>query len=383
MFALFKEKGKTMWSKRVFYAHLIVILLCLPMTSANALTSRLTDVKSRTLAPDTPPYSAVYGGFTYNFTVRLDPSPPKKVVFNSTEMSLLTGEALWSKWKFRNSSTELPGNPPGTLPGTFDVVRYDAGLAKGQANITKDWDDSIKDYFEVDYNNSGNSPPRPTPQYKLVWIQFVYTNYPLNYSWGTDPSPAIDPTYCGWTHTKYEDGLPFYHNNETEISKNTYLRRPITNPPGKKDINATFLDAPTRSFYWIINDSIPSPVWWRAHLYLAWWNQTNPGDVIIFYEGLEWGFDIEYKRGAKVTPNGPAPWDYGGVAGDKLDFQEGPDLNSSAVAAPVGGISTLIDISVGNLALLTPYIALDSTIIVAAVAAVAYVKHIKRKEQKQ
>jgi hypothetical protein len=47
--------------------------------------------------------------------------------------------------------------------------------------------------------------------------------------------------------------------------------------------------------------------------------------------------------------------------------------------SPVGGVVVPID----KLALLTPYIGLASTILVAAVASIVYVKHVKRREEKQ
>jgi len=50
---------------------------------------------------------------------------------------------------------------------------------------------------------------------------------------------------------------------------------------------------------------------------------------------------------------------------------------------PVGGISVPIAVSVGNTALLAPYIGLASTIIVATAATAIYVKRVKRRKEKQ
>ena len=62
-----------------------------------------------------------------------------------------------------------------------------------------------------------------------------------------------------------------------------------------------------------------------------------------------------------------------------------PEVNSTDdfafafVGAPVGGIVVPVD----KLALLAPYIALASTILVATAATTIYVKRVKRRKEKQ
>ena len=92
---------------------------------------------------------------------------------------------------------------------------------------------------------------------------------------------------------------------------------------------------------------------------------------------IEWGFEItseEIKQPGKV---GRVIYLAGGVAGNKFDQITEPGINSSITYYGVGGTV----VSVNKLALLTPYISLASTILVATVATFFYVKRIKKREQ--
>jgi hypothetical protein len=297
----------------------------------------------------------------YNFTVTLKPNPPVSCTYDKTEENIL--KSNFSSWTFNNST--------GELPGSYDIVRCDAGRAEGLYPTTPgSWEKPIQYFFEVDYNNSGSPPAIPAGG-NLTWIQFIYTNYPKIEKLS---QPYVDPQ-------PNDDDMPFYFTGDEMKNNNAFdLGLKIYNRNASQiKVNMTFYDSPARDWNGTVQKNL-NPMTWKAHLYAAVWNSTKM--VTVIYKGVEWGFQITWADLGQRAAGPAVPWNSGGVAGDK-DWIFGPDLNSTSVGgiAPVGGFT----ISIQKLKpdLLAPYIGLVFTIVVAMVATPLYVNRVKRRKDKR
>jgi hypothetical protein len=383
-----KEKGELEKKALLVAILLMIIILSLNVSLTGAQPVYNADTNGNR---DNLSYWGVYPSPTdagkdhmWRFTVTL--KALGNVTFNQAEMNLLK-IPLWKDWTFKNSTQQLPGR--------FDVVRYDVGLAKstGGPLIQNNWDDHITKFFQVDYNNTGTPPTAPVlPQgYNLTWIQIVYNNYPaLGGPPATPanepvPSPHIDPYYDDNGVQNYEDGLPFYFSN-TEMTRNNYTGDnwwvPIYNPIKGGKVNMTFYDAPSYAFSRAIDYGL-AKVSFEAHLYAAAWNRTNPGTVIVYYNGVKWGYEYSITDKGVATRGIPKTYTREGVAGDEklIEEREGNYLYENVT--PVGGNAAPITVPVDNMASLATYIALASTIIAATVASAIYVNRVKSRKKKQ
>lgn len=328
-------------SKRTFSLLSAAILFSLIVAPANAQALANKDPDNRRVS-----YVGVMpDGKTYDFIVNVDPSPASTAIYSKAEEDLLKKDfPTTDGWTFTNST--------GELPGSLDVIYYDAGLAE-QVGDDLEWD--INNHFQVDYFGA----PSLNPGWVLHWVQFVYTNYPIG-----DTSPYIDPTT--WKGAKnWEDGLPFYWTKD-ENKSNTNAA------PGVK---LRFTDRPARPFEEVVK-SFGRKVFWEAHLYLAMWDQSK--SVTIDYKGIKWGFKITALETIKAIPAGVKKYTHGGVAGDKYDWDPGERLNDTSV----GGYVVLAD----KPALLAPYfgfVGLTSAILVATFAGVVWAKRAARRKEKQ
>jgi len=330
---------------------LLAILLALTITSVNAQTLNIKDLTRRTNVQHIGVWIDPISGkwHLYDFTVKLNPDPPTSCIFDFMDNRTLSNQYML--WDFHNST--------GELPGSFDVIRYDAGRCE-QIPPTQpgNWDNPIRYFFQVNYNNSGTPPIIPSGG-NLTWIQIIYTNYPK----GGATSPYVDPR-------PDDDTAPFAYSI-TRMKNNEFFGLKIYNVADK--INMTFYDCPCRDWATIIQNQI-KPMRWKAHLYAAVWNHTKT--VTVVRKGVEWGFEISFIDKGEAKPGRNVPYVAGGVAGD-MDWILGPQLyEPHEEYAAVGGIV----ISVDKLALLAPYIALASTILVATTATAIYVKHRKEKQ---
>jgi len=301
----------TLNKKYLLFVYFAVILLYLNVFSATAglYWSNVDSNGNR----DNVPYRGICTnpkGQDHEYIFKVKLKNLDDVTFDNTEMNLLRNEPLWKTWTFQNSTQPLIGS--------FDVVRYDAGLFK-KANwpwVFKDtWDDNIKFYFQVDYDIA-NPPPLP-PGYKWAWIQIIYHNLP---EWSS--SPRVDPY-----GNNYQDGLPFYFTSN-EMTNNNFDGLTIY---GVAPTLMSFYDSPWYPLANAIkNDIKPS---FEAHLYVAAWNQAPPETVIVYYNGLKWGYDITWTdEGATPLHGDLRDHKAGGVAGDK------PGCDTIEESEPLYGI---------------------------------------------
>lgn len=285
----------TLNMKYFLFVYFAVVLLSLNVFSATA-DFKNVDPNNREPLPYTGICNSPLDGKNHEYTFTVKLKALANVTFDGTEMNLLKNEPLWKKWTFQNSSQEGSG--------WFNVVRYDAGLAKTNdlPTVPNNWDDNINSFCWFDYDSWSalNLPPG----YILTWIQIIHNNYPEY------PSPHIDPY-----SNNYEDGLPFYFSS-TEMNNNLFygLRIYPVSPPVITYMS--FYDSPCYPFSVAITHNL-NPVQFEAHLYAAIWNQSDPGTVIVYYNGLKWGYEISWTQGKIVNPVNPLLYKYGGVAGDE------------------------------------------------------------------
>jgi hypothetical protein len=282
--------------KYLLFGYFAVILLSpdVFLTTAGQYWSNADSNGNR----DNIPYRAICADqkgqdHEYEFNVKL--KNLGDVTFDNTEMNLLRNEPLWKAWTFQNSDQPLTGS--------FNVMRYDVGFFKAAdwPWVWKNtWDDNIKYYFQVEYDIA--NPPALLPGYKWAWVQIFYHNFP---EWST--SPRVDPY-----DNNYQDGLPFYFTSK-EMNDNNFDGLTIYGAPPTL---MNFYDSPWYCLGNAIKNSIkPS---FEAHLYVAAWDQASPGTVIVYYNGLKWGYDITWTDyGPSAVHGDRRDFKAGGVAGDK------------------------------------------------------------------
>jgi len=312
-------------------------------------------------------------GATFQWTVSLNPVPAAVAPLFD-----IVGELVirFSEWNLALS--------PFSFGGTLNVTRYDAKLGIGNPPA---W--NIPFDFEVQYSNKTGF--KLAAGHVLQWIQFVTTTRPTPAGKGALGTragvPYLDPYDYDWDRVGarsnsgtlgLSDGTPFYWNDSgnSERAAHTVLGK----PPAGGGTNVTRFDFTDQPWRYLVQALVGDPVTWEAYLYLVDYNLGPPKSVVIDPDGVRWGFSITRVPVAVAPPAGPQ-YDKGGVGGDKYDGGWGTPINATLahVCVPVGGISVPVD----KFGLLTPYIGLTSTIMVATVATAIYVKHVKRRKEKQ